>query len=335
MNNKQKVQEFIEQMKLKSDEELLKIIDLRHDYQPEAAEAAIIIAAEKNLLKEKDEVKNEIKDSDKWFYQLKGKKQGPVMLINMKSLIKHEVIDEDSLIWKEGFKNWIPLSESELSKELPNFEVLPDENTPPILPSEKVSKGVSLLSMVAVTILSLVVIITGLLVTFLENFTFSISTPSYTLSVVGSLSFIGVLYLFKKYLKVFNSKKALKSVDFLITLEFLNIFFFRFQNSNIDFEDFNPIVLGLFILAIILFVFYTITFIRLGIRLRKIKNDFIGGLKTLGTLMIIFFPLSIFFVFIGSGLESKGVLFIANLLNSVIFISFITVFSKAYSISKK
>lgn len=333
MNNKQKVQEFIEQMKLKSDEELLKIIDLRHDYQPEAAEAAIIIATEKNLLKGKDEVKNEIMDSDKWFYQLKGKKQGPVMLINMKSLIKDEVIDEDTLIWKESFKNWIPLSE--LSNELPNFEVLSDENTPPVLPSEKVSKGVSLLSIVAVIILSLVVIITGSLVSLLENFTSSISTLSYTLSIVGSLSFIGVLYLFKKYLKVFNSKKALKSVDFLITLEFLNIFFFRFLNSNIDFEDFNPIVLGLFILAIILFIFYTITFIKLGIRLRKIKNDFVGGLKTLGTLMIIFFPLSIFFVFIGSGLESNGVLFFASLLNSVIFISFITVFSKAYSISKK
>ncbi len=131
--NQEKVNEFIEKMSSKSDDEILEIIKIRHDYQPEAAEAVIKIGLERGLIDENaNEIQREIENSDKWHYELNGKRQGEVSFIEISGLIKNCTLDSESLVWKKGFSDWKRISETELSDLIPSDE-------PPPLTGNKVS----------------------------------------------------------------------------------------------------------------------------------------------------------------------------------------------------
>ncbi|QLH34784.1 MAG: DUF4339 domain-containing protein [Parachlamydiaceae bacterium] len=40
-----------------------------------------------------------------WFIYLEGQKEGPFTLLELK---RHPRMTPDTLVWKEGFKTWIP-----------------------------------------------------------------------------------------------------------------------------------------------------------------------------------------------------------------------------------
>lgn len=120
-------------MKEKSNEELLEIIKARHDYQPEAAEAAIKIALDRKIIDgELNEIQEELESNDDWHYEINGKRQKPISLLEIKSLIKNKTLNQDSIVWKTGFDNWKKISETELSKFV-------SSNEPPPLLGDKVN----------------------------------------------------------------------------------------------------------------------------------------------------------------------------------------------------
>lgn len=129
-----KVNEFIERMNVKSDEEILNILSIRHDYQPEASEAAIKIAMNRNLVdNELNEIKPDVKDEDNeslekeiWFFESKGKRNGPITHTALVNLYENNTIDRDTLIWKRGYENWTPLYQSELK------EIISSDEPPPL-----------------------------------------------------------------------------------------------------------------------------------------------------------------------------------------------------------
>lgn len=120
-------------MKEKSNEELLEIIKSRHDYQPEAAEAAIKIALDRKIIdSELSEIHEELESTDEWHFEINGKRQKPISLLEIKSLIKNKTLNQDSIVWKTGFDNWKKISETELSKFI-------SKNEPPPLLGDKVN----------------------------------------------------------------------------------------------------------------------------------------------------------------------------------------------------
>jgi len=63
-----------------------------------------------------------------YYYASNGQQAGPVSFEQLKSLFANRTINKDSLVWKQGMDNWLPLKEVE---ELKSFL---SGNTPPPLP---------------------------------------------------------------------------------------------------------------------------------------------------------------------------------------------------------
>ncbi len=64
-----------------------------------------------------------------YFYAVNGTQQGPVGFDQLKALFANRTINKESLVWKQGMANWVPLQEVE---ELKSFL---GGNTPPPLPN--------------------------------------------------------------------------------------------------------------------------------------------------------------------------------------------------------
>lgn len=45
-----------------------------------------------------------------WYYMLKGKRSGPITARALHDLVNSGVLSEDSLVWKEGLENWLPVA---------------------------------------------------------------------------------------------------------------------------------------------------------------------------------------------------------------------------------
>jgi len=131
--DQKKIQEFIAEMSKKSDEEILKLIKIRHEYQPEASEAIKKIALERKIVDEKlNEIQKELNNTDEWHYELNGKKHQAVSYAEISGLIKNKTLSRDSLVWKNGFDDWKKIIDTELKALFSN-------NEPPPLTGNKVS----------------------------------------------------------------------------------------------------------------------------------------------------------------------------------------------------
>lgn len=131
--DQEKVNKFIQKNNEKTNEEILEIFNVRHKYQPEAAEAVIKIAIERQLIDENsDEIKQELDHAEEWYYELNGKRHGSVAYSEIKRLIKDKVLSNDNLVWKKGFSDWVKIEETELEKLIPADE-------PPPLTGDKVN----------------------------------------------------------------------------------------------------------------------------------------------------------------------------------------------------
>ncbi|WP_340066342.1 SPFH domain-containing protein [Ascidiimonas aurantiaca] len=63
-----------------------------------------------------------------YFYAFNGQQAGPVSFESLQELFAKRTINRDTLIWKQGMKNWSPL------KEVPELKPFLGGNTPPPLP---------------------------------------------------------------------------------------------------------------------------------------------------------------------------------------------------------
>jgi hypothetical protein len=56
----------------------------------------------------------------KWYYAERKKPFGPIDEKEFQGLIEHGIIMPDTLVWRSGMKEWKPLSEVNLTKEVPD-----------------------------------------------------------------------------------------------------------------------------------------------------------------------------------------------------------------------
>jgi TM2 domain-containing membrane protein YozV len=54
-----------------------------------------------------------------WYYEQNGNRIGPVDEATMRQLIADRIISIDTLVWKNGMTNWIPLQQTQLAAGQP------------------------------------------------------------------------------------------------------------------------------------------------------------------------------------------------------------------------
>ena len=69
-----------------------------------------------------------------WYYSLNGKRIGPVTGDDIRQLIAAGTLDNQTLAWKEGYDNWIPIGQTELKQTV--------RTTPPPLSGTAVNNEV-------------------------------------------------------------------------------------------------------------------------------------------------------------------------------------------------
>jgi len=128
---------FIKRMETLSDEDLLKVIEKKDEYQPEAKEAAIKVALERKIINADfepitKEIQEDIIDIDEWHYELNGSRKGPINKTEIIKLIKENLLNEENLIWKKDFHDWTKLKDTD-------FKIFFYKNLPPPLTGNKVN----------------------------------------------------------------------------------------------------------------------------------------------------------------------------------------------------
>jgi len=132
----------------------------------------------------------------------------------------------------------------------------------------------------------------------------AVSSPEHTFNYYSFISisiWIWLLYFLKNYLLNFSNTKTTIWLNILIAVGFLDLGLSFFDSSLNDLSEES--LQQVTYLYYGLFIGYLVTSIFLGIRLKSIKDDFVGNLNTLGVSLIVI-P-TLWFLFLISALEIK------------------------------
>ncbi len=77
----------------------------------------------------------EVAMENKWFYEDKGQRKGPVSEDELIKLIKSSIISHGSSVWKEGFPDWLKVENTDLRIYL-------DNSSPPPLSGEHINNTI-------------------------------------------------------------------------------------------------------------------------------------------------------------------------------------------------
>jgi len=75
-----------------------------------------------------------------WWYALNNEQKGPISLIDLKLLMEQNVLNYETLVWKQGFPNWVRYSETqEVSSLVQDSQPQNDSYNPQTgMPSENI-----------------------------------------------------------------------------------------------------------------------------------------------------------------------------------------------------
>lgn len=140
---------------------------------------------------------------------------------------------------------------------------------------------------------------------------------------------------FRKYISNFKAEKIESLIYWFVSLTILvsvlGVFSTIYENQTNEYEwtEDDTFFMFVSIFFLIALISYIITIIKLGNRLIRVKNDFVGSLKQLGVTIIICFPLSLLIGIAGVIYEEDSILLIESIISSIPIIIMITIFSKA------
>lgn len=150
----------------------------------------------------------------------------------------------------------------------------------------------------------------------------------------------GVLLLnsFKKYLKNFTAKKALKLTEWImivlismVALVIITLFLEDTTGNTAQDDELGELFAGIMALLIGLpiVIFLVVITIKWGIAIKNIPDDFVGNLNTLGISILALLPVSLVLDLIASVEDILAINIISALIDSVPLIIMITIFHKA------
>ncbi|CAB3800594.1 DUF4339 domain-containing protein [Pararobbsia alpina] len=71
-----------------------------------------------------------------WHYEQHGERHGPVSADDIAALVNNRGINAQTLVWQQGFHDWMPLSQTRLATHLSNA------TAPPALPGSRINNGI-------------------------------------------------------------------------------------------------------------------------------------------------------------------------------------------------
>jgi len=75
-----------------------------------------------------------------WYYHVAGEMNGPVNIMDLRSLVSSRQLTSEELVWREGFADWVPISDvPELKHLTAGTQVTPNTSQPVIQTSPGVS----------------------------------------------------------------------------------------------------------------------------------------------------------------------------------------------------
>lgn len=94
-----------------SREKLKDLLEHREQYQDDAIIAAEFLL-ENGCEDEEDDAGKASEEEKIWFYVINGEQRGPISEAMLLELLRSEKINEETLVWKAGYENWVSLKQA-------------------------------------------------------------------------------------------------------------------------------------------------------------------------------------------------------------------------------
>nr|HOF16493.1 zinc-ribbon domain-containing protein [Bacteroidales bacterium]HOR82449.1 zinc-ribbon domain-containing protein [Bacteroidales bacterium]HPJ91723.1 zinc-ribbon domain-containing protein [Bacteroidales bacterium] len=203
-----------------------------------------------------------------------------------------------------------------------------------------ISKTLLPMNFTGAIITAIIAIILSFIVLFINK-----TSKVYSFFFIGYFFFyVDLLFYFRKYLNSFKATKAIILTNWNIALNIMiglvivilvfisDGFTYEFEEYYQEFDEYSQ-VFGLAIfLAFVLIAAYIsliVVYIKLGIALQKINNDFIGLLKECGVAIAYLLPFVIILSIVGMTLDNTITSTIATIIFNIPIIIMIMIFSRA------
>lgn len=268
-----------------------------------------------------------------------GQKTGP---FNIEEL-KQRAIYKDTLIWTESFDNWtradqIPILKDIISSLPPPIPKTVEENQKEKIKSQLSSDSQSNIQSINPQDFTYAIFAAALsiILSFASYLIDDDNSKLYWKITIFTLFAEVRLWLyFRKYLENFKATKAiiLTGWNIAMTISFgileILLKILPDEGATEEWQDAETYALLLFVFFIVIAISSFIVWVKLGIALQKIKNDFIGLLKELGMSIAFLFPAVILLVIAGGIIENKTISLLGIALSNIPTVIMIMIFVRA------
>lgn len=184
---------------------------------------------------------------------------------------------------------------------------------------------------------AIVIALTSICLSFIDEFSDDVTT----ITLLSSASLIYLWFLFRKYLTNFKDEKAIMWINWIIAMEvsfaiiiYLSDIFPAFNSESDEWTKYDSLGLFFFICIIILMIASIYVYIKAGISIQKIKDDFIGLLKELGMSITYLLPITFILFFVGIIIHNTEIKLVAEVIDSISTIIMILIFQRAINFQK-
>jgi len=225
-------------------------------------------------------------------------------------------------------------------------EFLPKENKPPHVETTEPAQPTPTARVITGAIIpqdfqsAIITAVAAIVLSFATEFINGESKLSWKIMIFSVIVSVQLMFYFRKYLKNFDSAKAIILTNWniaLISLIGLMMVLFRAFSDKFTAdmtEDSLGLILVLVLFLIVVAVGLIIVIIKLGIALQKIKNDFVGLLKECGIAMAYLLPFEILLSIVGSATDNKILTILGVVLGNISTVIMIMIFARAQKFVK-
>jgi len=153
-------------------------------------------------------------------------------------------------------------------------------------------------------------------------------------SIISLVAYVSLWLYFRKYLENFQAERAKIltnwNIAIAITSGLLLIIFESLpDNATDEWQNTDTLFIILLLFFFVILITSIIIYIKLGIALQKIKNDFIGLLKELGMTIAYLLPIVILISIVGIVMENKAINLFATAIDNISTLIMIIIFLRA------
>ncbi|WP_282014640.1 hypothetical protein [Marinifilum flexuosum] len=182
--------------------------------------------------------------------------------------------------------------------------------------------------------LAILFAVLSIILSFVGYF-FDNNNLSEIIDLLPSYIIICTWFYFRKYLENFNAKKAIVLSNWYIAvsigLGLLILIIELLPEANISEQWYSVEYLKLLLIGffIVITLISVVIYIKLGIALQRVENDFIGLLKEFGMTVTYLFPVVIILSIVCGLVENTAISFLKSIISNVPTVLMIMIFVRA------